>query len=486
MIRYIIRRLLLFIPTLIVISLLAFIISVNAPGDPLDIVLNSSSNNSEAGISLSSNQLILKDYWRKKLGLDLPLFYLGIKSFAEPDTIYKVFDKEERYALERLINMYGNWDDIQKYYLSINTLLYQLNTLNTDSINFKTDLTNARYAVSSLKTSYDDIIILNSIEKINQFVHSYPQLLASIIPQFEDLKSNYSSIKTNSTKWKNFMPSIAFHGLHNQYHKWLFGDESTNSKGLIRGDFGTSYITKQPVSEIIYKRLGWTFFFSFTSIVLAYLISIPIGIKAAAHKGKLFDRISSVLLFMLFSMPIFWMATLLLMTFANPDVFKIFKASGVRPLEGFSSNMSLWDKITISIPYLVLPTICYTYSSLAFIARSMRVSMVETLSLDFIRTAHAKGLSEYFVIYKHALRNSLFPIINLFATLFPAIISGSIILESIFSIPGMGTETIAAIEAKNYPMIVAIFTLTGILTLTGFLISDLLFKLTDSRIDLEK
>lgn len=112
--------------------------------------------------------------------------------------------------------------------------------------------------------------------------------------------------------------------------------------------------------------------------------------------------------------------------------------------------------------------------------------MVETLSLDYIRTARAKGLPESMVINKHAFRNSLFPIINLFATLFPAIISGSIILESIFSIPGMGTETIAAIEAKNYPMIVAIFTLTGLLTLTGFLISDILFKVTDPRVDLTK
>jgi peptide/nickel transport system permease protein len=486
MIRYIIGRLILFIPTIIVISLLAFIISINAPGDPLDIVMNTSSNNNEAGVSLNPNQAIQKDYWRKKLGLDLPLFYVSIKSLPEPDTLYKVFNKDERTAFERLINQYGNWEEIHKYYLSLNTFSALLNSLNIDSNNIQSDLTNARYEINTLKTAYEECIIQNKIENLNHFIHSYPQQLSIITPQFEELISNYSSIKTNSSKWKNYIPAIAFHGLHNQYHKWIFGDEGTNSKGLIRGDFGISYITKQPVSEIIYNRLGWTFFFSFTSILLAYLISIPIGIKAAANKGKLFDRISSIILFMFFSMPVFWMATLLLMTFANPDVFKIFKASGVSPIEGFPASMNLFDKIIACIPYLVLPTICYTYSSLAFIARSMRVSMVETLSLDYIRTARAKGLPESMVINKHAFRNSLFPIINLFATLFPAIISGSIILESIFSIPGMGTETIAAIEAKNYPMIVAIFTLTGLLTLTGFLISDILFKVTDPRVDLTK
>src|ERR1017187_4731923 len=259
MIRYIIGRLILFIPTIIVISLLAFIISINAPGDPLDIVMNTSSNNNEAGVSLNPNQAIQKDYWRKKLGLDLPLFYVSIKSLPEPDTLYKVFNKDERTAFERLINQYGNWEEIHKYYLSLNTFSALLNSLNIDSNNIQSDLTNARYEINTLKTAYEENIIQDKIENLNHFIHSYPQQLSIITPQFEELISNYSSIKTNSSKWKNYIPAIAFHGLHNQYHKWIFGDEGTNSKGLIRGDFGISYITKQPVSEIIYNRLGWTF-----------------------------------------------------------------------------------------------------------------------------------------------------------------------------------------------------------------------------------
>ncbi len=490
----------LFIPTLILISLFAFIISVNAPGDPLDTVLNSSSINKEQGQSMNKDQVNQRAFWNKKLGLDLPLFYLGIKSYASPDTLYRIVDKSERTALERWIWEYGNWEFIQKYYLSQDTLSKDLITLESnyhlpfidDTINinydkeFKSSLNNIEGNLQSLKSCYEELSINKNIAELDSFFHKYDRLPDTIITHFENFKSNYSSIKKHPSVWKNYLPSITFNGLQNQYHIWVFGNESIGSKGLIKGDFGTSYITRQPVSEIIYNRMGWTLFFSLTSVFLAYLISIPIGIKAAARKGKRFDRISSSILFILFSMPGYWMATLLLMTFANPDVFKVFKASGVKPIEGFAIGMNLLDKICVTIPYLVLPTICYTYSSLAFISRNMRASMIETLSMDYIRTAKAKGLPESLIVYKHALRNSLFPIINLFATLLPAVISGSIILESIFSIPGMGTETLAAIDSKNYPMIVAIFTLTGLLTLTGFLISDILFKISDPRIDFSK
>ena len=135
---------------------------------------------------------------------------------------------------------------------------------------------------------------------------------------------------------------------------------------------------------------------------------------------------------------------------------------------------------------MVLPLIAYTYSSLAFLSRLMRVSMLETVHQDYIRTARAKGLSEYQVIYKHALRNALLPIITVFANVFPAAIGGSVILETIFTIPGMGLETYQAIQTQNYPVVIGVFTLTGLLTLIGYLVADVLYAYTDPRISLVK
>jgi peptide/nickel transport system permease protein len=181
-------------------------------------------------------------------------------------------------------------------------------------------------------------------------------------------------------------------------------------------------------------------------------------------------------------MPSFWLATLLLMTFANPDVFHIFPASGIKPAAGYPDGASIFEKIKITLPYIILPAICYTYSSFAFLSRTMRVSMIEVIGQDYIRTARAKGLPENKVIWKHAFRNSLLPIITVFANIFPAAIGGSVILESIFTIPGMGSETIFAIQNNNYPMIIAVLTITGFLTLVGYLISDILYALVDPRI----
>src|SRR5436190_18499990 len=131
---------------------------------------------------------------------------------------------------------------------------------------------------------------------------------------------------------------------------------------------------------------------------------------------------------MLYSLPTFWIATLLMITFSNTDVLNIFPASGVKPVTDYPPDANLFEKIKLSLPYLVLPTICYTYSSVAFLSRTLRVSMLEILSQDFIRTARAKGLSEKKVLWKHALKNSLLPIITVFANVFPLMIGGSVIL----------------------------------------------------------
>ncbi|HSH67814.1 MAG TPA: ABC transporter permease, partial [Bacteroidia bacterium] len=223
-------------------------------------------------------------------------------------------------------------------------------------------------------------------------------------------------------------------------------------------------------------------FFSLLSVILAYGVSIPIGVRAAEKKGSRFDKTSSLMLFILYSIPSFWLATLLLMTFANPDVLHWFPASGVKPVTGYDDGAGFWGMVKASFPYIVLPAICYTYSSFAFLSRTMRVSMLETLSQDYIRTARAKGLTKKQVIWKHAFRNSLFPVITVFGSVFPAVIGGSVILESIFTIPGMGLETINAIHDNNYPMIIAILTITSLLTLIGFLISDILYAFADPRI----
>jgi len=363
---YLLSRILLFIPTLLVIALISFVILLNSPGDPVERMMQAGGTGEFVPGTLQEKQ---RSDLRHQLGLNLPVFYFDIHSVSE-------------------------------------------------------------------------------------------------------------------SGFGKYIPAVSIH-LHNQFHRWMFGD-GVNTKGIVRGDFGKSYLTQQPVSELISDRIGWSLFFTLTSIFLAYLISIPVGIKSASKPNSTFDKTGTIILFILYSLPLFWVATLLLMTFANPDVLYLFPATGVKPVEGYPEGAGFFTRISLSLPHIILPTICYTYSSFTFLTRLMRNSMLEILGSDYIRTARAKGLSEKNVLWKHALKNSLFPIITVFAHVFPAMIGGSVIIESIFTIPGMGNAIYSGITTQDYPLLIAVFTLTGFLTAIGYLVSDLLYAWVDPRISFSK
>jgi peptide/nickel transport system permease protein len=498
MLQYILKRILVFIPTLVAITLISFVIIINAPGDPVERMVVAAQSGGEIG-SQSANQAEQKKFWKQKLGLDLPIFYLSLSSMAESDTLYKVFDKNEKNALGRLSSNYGHWTAISDYYNTLMALNAAHTLIRLDSLSalpnglneVKEQLNNAYFESLSLRSCYEENIIQSKLAKLESIYARY-SVFKPLIPLLEQSKAAYQTMQTEATPWKNYVPKLVFYP-KNQYHRWIFGDgnwltgaDAVFTKGVIRGDFGTSYKTKQPISDVISSKIGWSLFFSMLAVILGYLVSIPLGIQSAVKRGTLFDRASTVFLFILYSMPSFWLATMLLMTFANPDVLFIFPASGVQPVEGFGADASLWDKFVGTLPYLALPLICYTYGSFAFLSRTMRVSMLEITGMDYIRTARAKGLPENTVIYKHGLRNALLPIITVFANVFPAAIGGSVILETIFTIPGMGYEAFTAIADQNYPMIIAILTITGILTLVGYLVSDILYAVVDPRISFGK
>jgi peptide/nickel transport system permease protein len=173
---------------------------------------------------------------------------------------------------------------------------------------------------------------------------------------------------------------------------------------------------------------------------------------------------------------------LLMMLFANPDVLSIFPPSGIKPIGGYDDDAGFFEKLFDSLPYIVLPLICYTYASFAYISKLTQTSLMEQLPLDYIKTARAKGLSDPAIIRNHALRNSLLPLITVFSATFPAILGGSVIIESMFTIPGMGLETVKAIISKDYPVVIAVITLSCLLTMLSYLVADILYALADPRI----
>ena len=248
-------------------------------------------------------------------------------------------------------------------------------------------------------------------------------------------------------------------------------------------DFGRSYKDHRPVINKIAERIPITLTLNIISIILIYLIAIPIGVFSAVAHGRFSERVSTFFLFMLYSIPSFWMAMILIFFLGGGDYWDLFPVYGILSPE--AENYPFFKKALNFLWHIVLPVFCLTYGGLAYLSRFQKGTLLEVLREDFVRTATAKGLPRHIVILKHALRNALIPIITILAGILPAMIGGSVIIESIFSIPGIGQLGFESVLSRDYPVIMAIATISAILTLIGILIADLLYVLVDPRISFE-
>ncbi len=264
--------------------------------------------------------------------------------------------------------------------------------------------------------------------------------------------------------------------IHVRYGIWL--------KQIITLDFGDSYKDHRPVIDKIKERLPITLTLNLFSIFLAYIISIPIGAYSAIRQKTKLERTSTFILFVLYSIPSFWMAIILIFFLGGGDYLDIFPIFGIHSA-GYE-NFPVHKKILDFLWHITLPVFCLTYADFASLSRFQKGSLLEVLREDFIRTAKAKGLKDDIILFKHALRNSLIPIITIIASILPAMIGGSVIIETIFSIPGIGKLGFEAILSRDYPVIMAIATISAFLTLIGILISDIAYAVVDPRISFEE
>ena len=264
--------------------------------------------------------------------------------------------------------------------------------------------------------------------------------------------------------------------VHVRYWEWV--------KGMATFDFGESFKDHRPVIDKILEALPITMILNILSMIALYLLAIPWGIYSSRIAGSKLDRAVTVGLFVLYSLPTFWVATMLILFLGGGEFLDVFPTYGYETYgaENWPFHERLWDWTK----HLFLPLVCMSYGGLALLSRYARVSMLEVIHQDYIRTARAKGLSEKVITLKHALRNSLLPLITLVASIFPSLFGGSVIIETIFSISGLGKLGFEAIRSNDYPVVMAITTISALLTLVGILISDLLYVVADPRISFEE
>jgi microcin C transport system permease protein len=249
---------------------------------------------------------------------------------------------------------------------------------------------------------------------------------------------------------------------------------------LVRLDLGTSYAYEEPVLKIIVSRFPVSLTFGLTSLFFTYLICIPLGIKKALLHDRSFDHWSSVLIFLGYSIPSFVLAIILIVLFGGGSFWNFFPISGM--ISDNFEDLSLIGKILDYVHHMFLPILCYTIGSFATLTLLMKNSLMEQLNQDYIRTALAKGLTYKQAVFRHGLRNALIPIATNIGMIIGVILSGSMLIETIFTIDGMGLLGYESIVNRDYPVALGLIVISSLLVLVGRIISDFCLAIVDPRI----
>ncbi len=261
--------------------------------------------------------------------------------------------------------------------------------------------------------------------------------------------------------------------VHVRYWIWL--------KNISRLDFGESFTYEEPVIDVVASKFPVSLQFGVISLIMSYLVCIVLGVLKAVNHGTAFDYVSSFLLFVFYSIPGFMLAILLIVYFAGGSFFDWFPMG-----ELYSDNyydLTLWGKIVDRVHHFILPLICYMIGSFTVLTMLMKNSLLDEIKRDYIRTARAKGVPEKVVYLKHALRNALIPIVTGIGGFLSVFFAGSLLLESIFQLDGIGLLSYKSILQRDYNVIMGLIFIQSVLMLVGNLLSDLAYVAVDPRID---
>ena len=430
MLGYILQRSLLMIPTLVGITVISFFIMHLAPGDPVDLFLGGVAGGEGLASDRQRDIEETRQELRRQLGLDRPVHV-----------------------------QYANW--VTALFLKVESIsAFDRSAMLADRLLERLDASERR--------------ALTALEREEQKGRFLALVRGSAREEAGELeRSSFWEGRTFSAEG-----NYAYRGAGIELFK-LAGYR------FVTLDFGRSFKDNQPVIGRIMERLPVTLEINIIAIVIAYLVGLPLGIWLAVKQNTFTDRILTTGTFVLWSMPSFWVGMLLIIFLCNREFFYWFPASGIQSLDA-SSDWSTWRILTDHMYHMFLPVLASAYISFATISRFMRTSMLENLRQDYVRTARAKGLSEKVVILRHVYRNSLIPIVTTSAGLLPALIAGSVFIETIFTIPGMGLLGFESVLNRDYPMVMALFTVGSLLSLLGILVADILLKVVDPRITFDQ
>lgn len=447
--QYLLRRVLLIIPTVFLVLSVIFTLIRFLPGDP---VLATLQNKFSAGsIGQQSYDVELYNQVAKNLNLDKPQFYFSIIPSNIPASIFDLEFLQRKYALQ-LIEKFGNPDLVLKLINKFEEVI-------------KNPQNKPPAVVDQISRYSTDLDYLKTL--INSFT-------APVIAPLEEIEQQISVMLSVKNRNLSAWPNLIWHGRDNQYHDWIVSAFTLQ--------LGSSIVDGRPVTEKIYRAFIWTFSINIFSITIGYGLAILIGVYAG-WQSQFLDKFVSLVLYLIYSIPVFWLTTILVVFFSTSEYgnwTNIFAAVGV-----LNDSETFIQIITENLKFLAIPIVVLSTNLLAYIARIVRNSVVEEKNKTYVQHARTKGLSENYILWHHVFRNASFPLITLLASVFPAALAGSLVVEIICNIPGAGRELYNSIDNQDWAVVNGVVMMYTFLTILGLLVSDILYRWLDPRVKWE-
>ena len=343
----------------------------------------------------------------------------------------------------------------------------------------------ARIATDSVRSKFNDVVGDGNVIDYDRLEDMTPE---TSVPEWLGMVAAY---RDTVEKRAEAVASLA--RVNAAYERGPYPEAGIGAGDVVSldwPDFGKSFTLGRPVLDLIAEALPVTLLLNIAAIPIIYLVAVPFGMQAAARHNRLFDKVSGSIFVIFWSIPVVWAGVLAIGFLADDQYLGLFPVSGLHS-NGADDMMFLpgWNGTKFEIGYMldtawhmVLPVICLVYGGWAVLAKQTRAAMLDTYTMDFVRTARAKGVSDHDVKWYHVFRNSLLPIITIFVLVFPAMLAGSVVVERIFSIPGMGSLILGAIFNLDRDVILANVFMIAVLNLLALLLADILYAAADPRV----
>jgi len=465
---YILKRLLFLIPTILVVSLITFGLSNLVSGDPVSLIMGEeifsvSDNPEDYALWLEEYKLTASQYH-----LDKPTFYCAVVPSNYPDTLFRVLPMAHQNHMKSLLNKFGNWALVSRYAGGVESL--QKNFLSVKNKPNNSAEINSVFNQLERATASKEIKKL--LTKLQLAQTSDPNMRSSV----NEVTQAFEQMVTSDREGL-LLPKFVWHGKENQYHYWL--------SGLLKGDFGKSVVDGKDVKYKIFSTLPKTLILNFLALMVSLFWGFLMGVYLATHPDNWVAKIMLTKIYAFLAIPSFWLASLLVIFFTTRDYGAW---TNIFPSEGFGhipEGASFFQKISIRLSHLTLPVLSIAIPLAGVIALQLRRSLVAEMKKTYIKTAILKGISSKRVVWIHGVRNAIFPILTMFGSILPAMIGGSVAIELIFNIPGMGQLLLQSIYSKDWSVVFGILMLTAVLTIISLLLMDLLYIKMNPKLTLK-